>query len=39
MDWITTSYDHICNEHQWLEGQCDHQEDEHGKKLPILTMV
>jgi hypothetical protein len=25
---------HICNKHQWLEGQCDHEEDKHDESLP-----
>jgi hypothetical protein len=25
---------HICNEHQWLGGQCDNDEDEHDESLP-----
>ena len=24
----------MCNVHKWLEGECDHEEDDHDKTLP-----
>ncbi|XP_028406803.1 uncharacterized protein LOC114529245 [Dendronephthya gigantea] len=30
--WIGLLH-HICNEHEWLEGQCDHEDDEHDEHL------
>ena len=32
MDWIAPS--HLYNEHQWLEGKCDHEDGEHDEDLP-----
>ena len=25
---------HICNEHEWIGGECDHAEGEHDESLP-----
>ena len=35
MDWLLH---HICDEHQWLGGQCDHADDDdsHDKSLPFF---
>jgi hypothetical protein len=26
----------VCNVHKWLEGECDHDEDDHDETLPVV---